>query len=389
MGLGETMNTNEPKYTKLLLGRHTLYCGDNLEVMKDMEDNSIDAIVTDPPYALVGSTGTKGFMGMEWDGSLPGKQWADECLRVLKPGGHLIAFGAARTYHRLVCTLEDAGFQVRDTINWLYFSGFPKSLNVSAAIDKHFGAEREIVGNDANFGKSKDKIFGDYEGTWDITKPTTKEAKEAEGIGTALKPAFEPATLCRKPLSEKTVALNWLRWKTGGLNIDKSRFQYGDSCWVGPQEHKGDPKGKRSAKHDLGRWPANIYQCPKASRSERELGCERLPPVAGHEAVQRQPETAGLNNPRAGSGRTADQIRNHHPTVKPIKLMRWLVKLVCPENGIVLDMFAGSGSTLIAAELENLHSIGIEQSPDYCQIIEARVNYARGSLFRWADEYRS
>ena len=382
-----------------------------------MKDNSIDAIVTDPPYALVGSTGKKGFMGMEWDGRLPGKQWADECLRVLKPGGHLIAFGATRTYHRLVCTLEDAGFEVRDTINWLYFSGFPKSLDVSKAIDKHFGAEREIVGPYiAPDGKQRGgspiavmDIANYVKGErteHNITKPTTKEAQQAEGIGTALKPAFEPATLCRKPLSEKTVALNWLRWKTGGLNIDKSRFQYGDSCWVGG-EWTGDPKGnkekgsgssvflgdsyaeKRSAKHDLGRWPANIYQCPKASRAERELGCERLPPVAGHEAVKRQPETAGLNNPRAGSGRTAGQIRNHHPTVKPIKLMRWLVKLVCPENGIVLDMFAGSGSTLIAAELENLHSIGIEQSPDYCQIIEARVNYARGSLFRWADEYRS
>src|SRR5690606_26613999 len=172
--------------------------GDCLEVMADMADNSVDAIVTDPPYGL-------GFMGREWDDLPPGLPWAQECLRVLKPGGHLLAFGGSRTWHRLACAVEDAGFEVRDSIAWLYGSGFPKSLDVSKAIDKAAGAEREVVGSDRNYGRSKladgKTAFGDYAGEWDITAPATPDAERWQGWGTALKPAFEPIVVGRKPLA--------------------------------------------------------------------------------------------------------------------------------------------------------------------------------------------
>ena len=380
------------------LGDHVLYCSDNLEIMKGIESNSIDSIITDPPYGI-------DFMNKSWDADVPQNEWARECLRVLKPGGHLISFAATRTFHKLVTNLENAGFEVRDTINWLYFSGFPKSLDVSKAIDKHFGAEREIIGpyiapDGKQRGGSPIKVMdiANYvkgERTeHNITKPATKEAEEADGWGTALKPAFEPATLCRKPLSEKTVALNWLKWKTGGLAIDSCRFAYGDPCWVGPQE---DPKGRsvggytdsqiygtakellrNTESNNLGRWPANIYQCPKASRGEREKGCEDMKKTKGFNAVGRQEGSAGVENPRAGAERTASEVANIHPTVKPIKLMRWLIRLVTPKGGTILEPFCGSGTTMIAAELEDndYKCIGIEREPKYCDIIKARVKNA-------------
>lgn len=392
------------------LGNHLLCCADNLEIMRRLPSNSIDCIVTDPPYGI-------DFMQKSWDADVPQNEWARECLRVLKSGGYLISFAATRTFHKLVTNLENAGFEVRDTINWLYFSGFPKSLDVSKAIDKHFGAEREIVGkqklggtakpskgiNKGSIGHKVASAIENYEreeeAFHNITKPATEEAQQAEGIGTALKPAFEPATLCRKPLSEKTVALNWLKYKTGGINIDDCRFAYGDPCWVGPQEvqkqkdpilnkafgHKNDGSNrmqKNTSKYlisnvsNLGRWPANIYQCPKASRSEREKGLDDMKTITGHEAVNRKEGSAGLNNPRAGAGRTASEVANIHPTVKPVKLMRWLVRLVTPKNGIVLEPFCGSGTTMIAAELEDRFCLGIEREPKYCDIIKARAEHA-------------
>ena len=394
---------SEIKYgDKIELGNHVLYCSDNLEIMRKIESDSIDSIVTDPPYGI-------DFLNKSWDANVPQNEWARECLRILKPGGHLISFAATRTFHKLVTNLENAGFEVRDTINWLYFSGFPKSLDVSKAIDKHFGAEREVIGKRKQ-GNIEGSISGKgtgltmeggkgrrgkykEEGEFSITKPATKEAQQAEGIGTALKPAFEPATLCRKPLSEKTVALNWLKYRTGGINIDDCRFAYGDPCWVGPQGECGDrPVGGwqdqyvsgekinnyHNRQHDLGRWPANIYQCPKASRSEREEGLEDMKTISGHEAVNRKEGSAGLNNPRAGAGRTASEVANIHPTVKPIKLMRWLIRLVTPKGGTILEPFCGSGTTMIASELEDndYKCIGIEREPKYCDIIKARVQNA-------------
>ena len=204
--------------------------GDCIEAMRAMPENSIDAIVTDPPYGL-------GFMGKAWDALPPGKPWADECLRVLKPGGHLVAFGGTRTVHRLTCAIEDAGFEIRDMGVWCYWQGFPKSLDVSKAIDAAAGAEREVVGQGVS---GRTSIMGGLQGVsgepgHTITAPATPAARTWQGYGTALKPAHEPWVLARKPLSG-TVAANVLEWGTGALNIDGCRYAYGDPAWPGPQD---------------------------------------------------------------------------------------------------------------------------------------------------------
>ena len=222
-------------------------------------------------------------------------------------------------------------------------------------------------------------------------------AKKWNGYGTALKPAQEPAVLARKPFGG-TVAGCVLEHGTGALNIDGCRFAYGDEAWPGPGESwdvpnpssvgnpftpSGDGRGEdRSTLHDLGRWPANIYAHPKASRSEREAGCERLPGRTGAEATDRTAGSAGLDNPRAGAGRTADRVKNHHPTVKPIGVMRWLCKLTGGQRGsVILDPFMGSGTTGCAAVMEGFDFIGIEREPEYMQICEARIRHHMGALF--------
>ena len=372
------------------IGKHKIICGDCVEVMKSIDENSIDSICCDPPYGIA-------FMGKDWDkeNSFDLDEWSKQCLRILKPGGHLIAFAATRTIHKIMISLENNGFEIRDMISWIYFSGFPKSHNVSKAIDKHFGAEREVVvegftstnEQGLTYSKGLNANFQQRQ----ITKPKTKEAIKFDGFGTNLKPAQEPAVLCRKPLEKGlSIAENVLKWGTGGLNIDECRFGYGDSCWVGPQN---DPLGrsvggytkspiygsakellKNTESNDLGRWPANIYQCSKASRSEREEGLEDHESKTGYEAVQRKEGSKGLSSPRAGSGRTATEVKNFHPTVKPIKLFRWLVKLITPIEGTVIDPFCGSGTTLLSAEIEAKYkSIGIEMNPDYCEIIYGRL----------------
>ena len=329
------------------VGRQKVICGDCIETMKELEENSIDAIVTDPPYGI-------GFMGKGWDCSVPGEDFAREALRVLKPGGHLIAFAATRTVHRLTVSLEDAGFEIRDLISWLQWQGFPKSMDISKNID-----------NEA-------------------------DAKKWQGWGTALKPSHEPAVLARKPV-EGTVAENVLRYGTGGLNIDATRIPFGDESWPGPQGHE-DLEAKQRQQStptvnvrstspgmvydmfkDSGRWPGNLYYCPKPARAEKELGCDELNPKTGAEATDRNEGTAGLKSPRAGAGRTASEVRNYHPTVKPVRLMRWLLRMVTPPGGVVLEPFAGSGTTLVASELEGLETIGIEREPEYVDICRARV----------------
>ncbi len=365
---------------------HTPSCrvlyGSCLDRLKEIPDGSIDAVVCDPPYHLqsivkrlgkpdaapinIKETGvyaraSRGFMGQTWDGgdiAFKTDVWR-ECLRVLKAGGHLVAFGGTRTVHRIACAIEDSGFEIRDMISWLYFSGFPKSLNLD----------------------------GDH-----------------TGYGTALKPAQEPAILARKPIEAGSIAKQVLATGTGAINIDGCRFAYGDPCWVGPHENYGrsasrsngtmanvrvgggvpigDDRQNVNYANKFGRWPANIYQCAKPSRAEKEQGLEHLEPTTGAEAVGRTDGSAGLNNPRAGAGRTAAEIRNIHPTVKPLKLMRWLVRLVTPEGGTVLDPFAGSGTTLAAATLENRHSVGCELTADYLPIIHGRVQWARDEYYR-------
>jgi site-specific DNA-methyltransferase (adenine-specific) len=289
--------------------------------------------------------------------------------------------------------IADAGFEIRDMISWLYFSGFPKSHDVSKGIDRHLGADRpdrEV----SDYGSNK--VFNASIQVLNAGRPATPEAQKWEGWGTALKPSYEPAILARKPLEKGlSVAENVLKHGTGAINIDACRFAYGDPCWVGPQEdHSSEWDRQQSEKSNIsyvaqkdinlnsytpknGRWPANIYQCPKASRSEREAGLEHLQGKSGFEAVDRNEGSAGLDNPRAGAGRTADHVKNFHPTVKPIGVMRWLCRLITPPNGTVLDPFLGSGTTAVAACLEGFDAIGCEMTEEYYPIIEGRIEWAK------------
>ena len=379
----------------------TLLKGNCLEKLKEIPDNSIDSIVTDPPYEI-------GFMGKGWDDSgiaFNVELWR-ECYRVLKHGGHMVAFSATRTVHRMAVAIEDAQFELRDTVAWCYFSGFPKSHDVSKGIDRHLGAEREVVGVDTskyrNISGHNQNTYSEFRQSdvltkMQITKPATPEAQKWEGWGTALKPSYEPAILARKPLEKGlSVAENVLKHGTGAINIDACRFPYGDPCWVGPQEKpaSGDAswssgnagitygkldynEGEEWNSSDLGRWPANIYQCPKASRSEREAGLEHLQGKSGAEAVDRNEGSAGLDNPRAGAGIRSDQVKNFHPTVKPIGVMRWLCRLLTKKGGTVLDPFLGSGTTAVSACLEGFDAIGCEMTEEYYPIIEGRIEWAK------------
>ena len=322
-----------------------IHHGNNLEILPTIPDHTFDAIITDPPYEL-------GFMGKQWDASGIAYNvtlWA-ECLRVLKPGGHLLAFGGTRTYHRMTCAIEDAGFEIRDSIHWIYGSGFPKSLNLDA---------------------------------------------ELSGWGTALKPAHEPIVLARKPLIG-TVINNVLTHRTGALNIDACRIQRetNDTSHAGHRTATfgtqnttsgGDGSGGWE-QNDLGRWPANIifdpdaaeelgpearyFYCAKPSKAERNAGLDHL-----------DERPAGIKNSSGRGFSETDphreiKARNFHPTVKPLALMRYLIRLVTPPNGHILDPFAGSGTTLTAATLENCHSTGIELTDDYIPIIKARTQWA-------------
>jgi hypothetical protein len=233
--------------------------GDCLEVMATMEPCSVDAIVTDPPYGL-------SFMGKKWDHGVPGVPFWEQALRVLKPGGHLIAFSGSRTYHRLACCVEDAGFEVRDQVLWVYGSGFPKSMDISKAIDKAAGAEREVVGRYSDNGRKVPKHQNTH-AKWEgdpmasITAPATPEAQQWAGYGTALKPAHEPAVLARKPFSG-TVAANVLRHGTGALNIDGCRVGTGDRRMCGTTDKSGKTSivlgARTETRTEAGRWPANL-----------------------------------------------------------------------------------------------------------------------------------
>lgn len=321
-------------------------------------DNSVDAIVTDPPYGL-------SFMGKRWDYDVPSVELWAECLRVLKPGGHLLAFAGTRTQHRMAVRIEDAGFEIRDMIAWVYGSGFPKSLDVSKAIDKAAGVEREKVLVPTKAGNTRGERGISYAGEsfsgfTDISEPVTDAARQWQGWGTALKPALEPITVARKPLIG-TVASNVLAHGTGAINIDGCRVDASgrppliESKAEASQNAFGDGlNGSRCAGVTTeGRWPANLihdgsdepatllgdaarfFYCAKASKSDR--GAE-----------------------------------NTHPTVKPTDLMRYLCRLVTPPGGVVLDPFMGSGSTGKAAMLEGFQFIGIERDPAYVAIAASR-----------------
>ena len=369
--------------------------GNCLDMLKELPDNSIDSIVTDPPYEL-------GFMGKSWDstGIAYSVELWSECLRVLKHGGHLVAFSGSRTVFPMGVAIAEAGFEVRDMISWIYTSGFPKSLDISKAIDQKLGFEREITGYRKSEGgrsgttTSVGSHFIEY-GKSDIpiTAPASPQAQQWQGWGTALKPAQEPAVLARKPIDPdcSSIAENVLKWGTGAINIDAGRFAYGDDCHFGdsekPQWEVGSNRGNKGFKlsngirtqppSEIGRWPANVYQCKKPQRSEKEAGLDHLTGKTGAEATHRKEGSAGLDNPRAGAGRTAEHVKNFHPTVKPIKLMRWLCRLLTPQGGTVLDPFLGSGTTAVSAILEGFNAVGCEMTADYYPIIQGRVNWAK------------
>ena len=364
-----------------------LRLGDCLDVLKTLDDESIDSIVTDPPYGLA-------FMGKRWDYDVPSVEVWQECLRVLKPGGYLLAFAGTRTQHRMCVRIEDAGFEIRDMIAWVYGSGFPKSHNVSCAIDKANGHPNRgrAIPTASTFQASdieqKHKLTSNPVEAYEAK---TDAARQWQGWGTALKPALEPITVARKPLIG-TVADNVMRYGTGALNVD--------GCRVGTEERENPAcaaKGHtnalkwgsngKAAKQCKGRWPANLihdgsdevtglfpgdegrfFYCPKASKRDRDQGLS-LPESTPGQKTGRAEGSDGIS-PYAGS---RSPTRNNHPTVKPTDLMRYLCRLVTQPGGIVLDPFMGSGSTGKAAALEGFRFVGIEREPAYLEIAKARI----------------
>ena len=435
--------------------------GDCLDEMRDLADGCVDSIVTDPPYGL-------NFMGKDFDnpkmmgqavvmhGGLQrypkGEKrtgYADcdmlmfqdymtpifaEALRVAKPGAHLLAFGGTRTYHRLACAIEDAGWEVRDCIMWVYGSGFPKSMDVAKAIDKMLGAERtEVIGSrhrnvkpyDDGNGWNANNTTGDYQ----YMAPATPEASAWQGFGTCLKPAVEPIVVARKPL-DGTVAANVLKYGTGAINIDGCRVPTDSPVIVHSPAKKtlldSGHKDLGTWENNKGRFPANLihdgsdevlalfpdtgkstggrtikrsgggnvgsgkkseaswsnddpgfgdsgsaarfFYCAKASRKERDAGLDGLPLMSNMR----------VNAPRScEQEKTKSRYANNHPTVKPLALMRYLVRLVTRKGGIVLDPFMGSGTTGVAAIQEGMHFVGIELDPHYYEIASERIRKAK------------
>ncbi len=451
--------------------------GDCLEMLKSLPDNSVDSIVTDPPYGL-------GFMGVKWDtyanessrekstkqhtfDHVGGNHnptsaadaartrqvenerfgrwselWATECLRVLKPGGYLLAFGGSRTYHRLASAVEDAGFEIRDQIMWIYGSGFPKSMNVSKSIDKAAGAEREVVGMsatksgiaDGNAGpQSRDVDFAWANGKavaahYPITAPPTPEAQQWGGWGTALKPAHEPIVVARKPLIG-TVAANVLGWGTGALNIDASRIRVSDESYArncsGDRGHSGTRGSDKEGATNIhagggsaseGRFPANVIHDGSDEVVDGFPNTKSGKPGVRHGGNSGSAYGAESRKPGTQMGGFGDEgsaarffksvtfdnddarsffycakasrsernagldDRNGHPTIKPLALMRYLIKLVTPPGGVVLDPFLGSGTTAVAAILEGFDWIGCEKTEEYFIIIEGRVQWAEEQM---------
>jgi site-specific DNA-methyltransferase (adenine-specific) len=402
--------------------RWAVHHGDCREVMRTLAPESIDSIVTDPPYAL-------GFMGKGWDTYSTGRKQkhnnrfeefiydvCEHAFRVAKPGAHLLAFGGTRTYHRLAVAIEDAGWDIRDCVMWVYGSGFPKSHDVSKAIDREAGAEREVVKEWAQTysggaGEATGYRPRNYVGKETSKEAATESAKQWSGWGTALKPAYEPIIVARKPLCG-TVAENVLTHGTGGINVDGCRVGR-DTDDVSGWSQSGSKASEnrsmsggnyaRDPNPDAGgRWPANLihdgseevtdllgdaarfFYCPKASKRDRDEGCEGM-----EERHNKGSGTHGNGTASTRLGNAAERaagithvelqkVRNHHPTVKPTDLMRYLCRLVTPPDGLVLDPFTGSGSTGKAAMLEGFRFVGCELSAEYIEIARARIGHAAG-----------
>ena len=436
---------------------------DCIEHMNTMPPESVDSIVTDPPYHLTSKNGqSKGFMGKEWDGgaiAFRTEVW-EAALRVAKPGAYLLAFGGTRTFHRMAVAIEDAGWEIRDTVMYVYGTGFPKSHNVSKAIDKEAGAEREIVGQRVHARKGV-KIAeertaigaGSFGGEriGNVTVPATDAAKQWDGWGTALKPAWEPILVCRKPL-DGTVAQNVLAHGTGAINIDGCRVgsdQLGGGTMpdlrdVGAMSKEASgidklsfgqnprPAKRKEQSVYTGRWPANLihdgsdevvalfpvdkphkmvrnrtlgarpfnndgkateyettetiedsggsaarfFYCAKTNKNDRNEGLDEFEDKENaHSTYGIHSDEGLIHNNRNPENRTRAQ-KNHHPTVKPTALMRYLCKLVTPPAGTVLDPFMGSGSTGKAARMDGFGFIGIEQDAEYIAIARARIAHA-------------
>ena len=421
-----------------LAGMVELHCGDCLEVLKTLPDNSIDSCVCDPPYHLtsivkrfgkegsapvkpgVYARSTSGFMGKQWDGgdiAFRPETWI-EVMRVLKPGGHLLAFSGTRTYHRMACAIEDAGFEIRDQIMWLYGSGFPKSHDVSKGIDRAAGAEREVIGQrvyaDGTAGSWRKTSSNKYaQDTWTQdnsdrqkveTAPATDEALQWQGWGTALKPANEPIVLARKPLSEKTVAANVLKWGTGAINVGGCRIHSKDApggTYTVKRRKPGAMQNKTGGNYrpdegpefhgetQPGRWPANVIhdgseevlaEFPKTTSGNRAQG--QYGGMGFHGSGEwDMPEIEGDSGSAArffycAKASKKDRANSKHPTVKPIKLMQYLVRLITPPGGTVLDPFAGTGTTGEAAWRENCKAVLIEREAEYQADIVTRMKSA-------------
>ena len=372
--------------------------GDCAERLRELEPESVDAVVTDPPYGL-------GFMGKAWDHAVPSADVWSEVLRVLKPGGHMVAFFGSRTYHRGAVAIEDAGFEIRDQLMWIYGSGFPKSLNVAIAIDKQAGATGDrgrrcsVVGNRAQ-GEDVERAVG-----MPAHEPITEDAKRWSGWGTALKPAHEPIVLARKPF-RGTVARNVLEHGTGAINVEACRIpasdntpapvgKFGRTYSLGPSGFTGERDGSSD---DLGRWPANVMHDGADDVLEHFPRSDSTPyreNVAAGDVLPLSTRAAGGFSDSGSAARffytakaSADdrneelpsRMRNRHPTVKPCDLMRWLVRLIAPPGGVVLDPFMGSGSTGKAAMLEGFDFVGCELDPAHAEIAELRISGA-GGLF--------
>ena len=372
-----------------------------LDVLRNMKDESVDSIVTDPPYGL-------SFMGKKWDYDVPSVEIWEECFRVLKSGGHLISFSSARTYHRLAVNIEDAGFEIRDQIMWVYGSGFPKSHNISKAIDKAAGADRKIIGVSDNVRPNSNRgnglAHGEYGRVWNETTPTTHEAQEWEGWGTALKPAHEPMVLARKPF-KGTVANNVLTNGTGGLNIDGCRVHHDDpdiqrKKFDNPAGMFTNPnrEGERGAgPAPEGRFPANFIHdgSDEVVSLFPQTKSTKRPPSANadtgngltHGKMKGLATERGFNDDGSAArffycAKANKKERNlglegsnNHPCVKPVALMEYLCRMITPPNGVVLDPFMGSGSTGIATQNEGFSFIGIDMDRDYIDIACQRIKH--------------
>ena len=431
---------------------HTIIHGDCLEELKKLDDCSVDAVITDPPYGLSNTkpaqvadvlaawaTGDTekvpakrgGFMGKDWDSFVPPPAVWAECMRVLKPGGHMAVFAGARTQDLMGLSIRLAGFEIRDTLGWIYGSGFPKSMNVSKAIDKAAGAEREVAGRTktpfkvdaaAHRGTSlQGSVNGDFSKQIDEdgyrytehTAPATSEAARWDGWGTALKPAIEPIILARKPL-DGTVAANVLEYGVGGLNIDACRVGMSDADreaakvpmaeWSrsGTTGATDSRNGDTFTPAPAGRFPANVLLDEHAAKEmDKQSGLlksgalDRSKITAENKIFGKSPaKLEGAYSPNEGGASRffpvfkyqakapkkerpvivrEDGAKVQHPTVKPLKLMEWLITLITPEGGLILDPFAGTGTTLQAATNKGFHSIGIEADTDYIQLIHKRL----------------